>query len=218
MTSVVRDWVQRCSFKQQTVLLCGLRGCDGTQKEDKSKPIVRWLRSMTLKSAMDLDDNGDRPFVIEEPTFMANRINAVQLRDFLADLDAYPSHWIWHLAHALMVVGFYHPNEEVQEYAHQIAFGIHDAFHVDMPEQSCFASRLADVPNRNTMWVCWNKLFSTDPVINSIVRVKVDDAVAWRRKSNSSYDKEGVSDYDVLMDIIVVNHAWIEGYEPGEVP
>lgn len=40
MPSVVKLWVSELSFKQQTVLLSALRGCDGRSKKDISKAIT----------------------------------------------------------------------------------------------------------------------------------------------------------------------------------
>ena len=151
MASVVRDWVQTASFKQQTVLLSALRGCDGTRKEDPSKPVVRWLRSVTLKSAIDIEDNGDTPPTFDaDPTmFMANQLTAAQVKTFIEDLDPYPTHWVWHLAHGLRVIALHHPDEQVATDAAGIWLSIHQAVHVEIEHTAHFEDRLADAPGRN---------------------------------------------------------------------
>lgn len=45
---VVLPWVATLSFKEQTVLLSALRGCDGIDKEDISKQFTRKFRAAIL--------------------------------------------------------------------------------------------------------------------------------------------------------------------------
>ncbi len=46
MPSVVKYWITELSWKQQTVILSALRGCDGKSKEDISKPVTRFFRHL----------------------------------------------------------------------------------------------------------------------------------------------------------------------------
>lgn len=48
---VVRPWLADLTYKQQTVLLSAIRGCDGAAKEDMNKKFVRAYRSVLLHNA-----------------------------------------------------------------------------------------------------------------------------------------------------------------------
>ena len=50
MTSVLQDWVQECSLRQQGVLVIALRGPDGVRKEDAAKPLVRTMRGLVMNA------------------------------------------------------------------------------------------------------------------------------------------------------------------------
>ena len=55
MTSVIQNWVfnDNISMKQQSMLLSGLRGCDGIYNDDISKTIIRQIRCTVLNNAAD---------------------------------------------------------------------------------------------------------------------------------------------------------------------
>lgn len=48
---VIKPWVCSLSWKEQTVLLSALRGCDGVGKNDISKKIIRRVRNTVLHNA-----------------------------------------------------------------------------------------------------------------------------------------------------------------------
>jgi hypothetical protein len=106
MNSVVQDWVSSASFKQQTVLLSALRGCDGKNKEDISKFITRQLRGVMLKNA-------------DSRSGFMHKKNMLQFEKrfdlLLKDIDSYPVHFILHLIHAFEVVGYYHDDTNIRD-------------------------------------------------------------------------------------------------------
>ena len=113
--SVVQSWVadSGMSLKQQTVVLCALRGCDGLTKEDPSKALVRWYRSVVLVSAHP--GGGVNTFMRDAHDF----IEAAS-RFMNNGLDHYPMHWLMHFAHGVEIVGFYHPDRSVRDRASKL--------------------------------------------------------------------------------------------------
>lgn len=124
--SVVREWVGYLPFKMQSVLLLGMRGCDGLVKEDWSKPMVRKIRRVILYNAnpnFETDPN-DR--------FMQNTADdETAAANFLSDLDAYPVHWLMHFAHASEIIGYHHPTAETSEYWLNVYLSIVEAIHLN---------------------------------------------------------------------------------------
>lgn len=102
--SVVKDWLSELPWKMQTVLLAGFRGCDGKNKEDPSKPLARMLRMVILKDA-----DPTTSFMDADISEMAEHI-----KKFVGDLDHYPMHWLLHFTHACEIVGYFHPDKEIQ--------------------------------------------------------------------------------------------------------
>lgn len=96
MTSVLQPWVTELTFKQQTVLMSAIRGCDGVGKEDISKKLVRSYRSTILE---DASGGGS--------LFMDNSVTRKEVMAFLKQIDHYPIHWFTHFMHAVQIVGYY---------------------------------------------------------------------------------------------------------------
>ncbi len=131
--NVVYDWISALSLKQQTVILSALRGCDGKNKEDPSKTITRSFRFTILKNA----DGGSG--------FM-HGIDIDKLHDkvecFIKDIDSYPMHFLLHLAHAMEIVGYKHPEEKFRKLWLSIYEKIVDAFHMNIETEEQLDNRL----------------------------------------------------------------------------
>jgi hypothetical protein len=104
-SSVLQPWINYLPYRQQTVVFCALRGCDGMSKNDPSKFIVRHLRAVVLKDA-----NPRNAFISHRPIPLHEAIRLVA-----GDIDMYPVHFITHLMHAAEILGFKHPDEAVAE-------------------------------------------------------------------------------------------------------
>lgn len=123
--SVVRAWVANCcSFKEQAVLLSALRGCDGIPKEDISKKFTRKLRATMLYPATI------HVMSREVDSYMKTVITKDDVTYFVKHLDHYPMHWVMHFAHACEIVGYRHPNNEIQSfwmdvYQRMVCEGLH---------------------------------------------------------------------------------------------
>lgn len=138
--SVVKEWLDVCTLKQQTVLLSALRGCDGKMKEDYSKPLTRKFRSVILKNAGGVQKQGN---------FMHDSVGDVDEIKFISNLDHYPMHWLLHFLHAIEIVGYKHPDKESRCYWHKLYLMIVDALHLSPESEETLDARLADVINKD---------------------------------------------------------------------
>lgn len=133
--SVVQDWVMSASFKQQTVLLSALRGCDGKNKEDISKFITRQFRGVILHNA----DQSSGFMHNKELSHFSQMFDKV-----LKDIDSYPVHFVLHLIHAFEVVGFYHDDPEIRECFKGLYEKSCQTFHMLPETKEMFDIRLSD--------------------------------------------------------------------------
>ena len=132
--SVIQGWlVDNCSWKQQTVVLCALRGCDGLIKGNPTKVLSRKLRSVVLKNA-----DTTTSFMFN------NRITIDDIKNFIDYLDALPVHYVTHLAHGIEIVGYYHPNTTTREEWYKVYYVICDNFHMTPETKEENEKRLCD--------------------------------------------------------------------------
>ncbi len=131
---VIQDWlIENCSWKQQTVVLCALRGCDGLIKGNPTKVLSRSLRNVVLK-------NADR-----STTFIYNEeITEEQIKNFIDYLDSLPVHYVTHFAHGVEIVGYFHPNEKVRQIWENIYLIICSNFHMNPESKEENKLRLQD--------------------------------------------------------------------------
>ena len=130
--SVVQEWLNVCSLKQQTVVLVALRGCDGVSKHDPSKFVVRFLRASVLRDA-DC-----------ESSFMALSADKA-INDLSNDLDMYPMHWLIHFMHACEIVGYNHPLSETRAIFMDIYLRLVAGMHLNPETKNSLDKRLADI-------------------------------------------------------------------------
>lgn len=120
MKSVVQEWMNDLTFKQQTVVLSALRGCDGLPKDDAAKKITRFLRGCVLHNAGT-----------ENTAFMRPEPNKDDVNAMLRDMDKYPVHYILHLMHAAEIIGFYHPHPTIWWFWRDLYHRFADAMHLN---------------------------------------------------------------------------------------
>ena len=155
--TVIKDWVTECcTWKQQTVLLSALRGCDGIAKENPSKDVSRLLRFTLIK---DADSSSG---------YMTNEQckSKVDLDKFFNYLDALPVHYVFHLAHAAAIVGYLHPESpdgyagwNPQKYWLDFYLRLCRSLHVNHENLRQLNARLADgdVPHPDDRRPCINR-------------------------------------------------------------
>lgn len=120
--SDVHDWLADLPFKMQAVVLCALRGPDGTSKESAAKPLVRRMRSVILKPAGSPGPSNQ---------FMFNNVGPAEVMRFLDDLDPYNVHWLLHFAYAAEIIGVMHPDNIERDFWGGIYHGIVERFHMN---------------------------------------------------------------------------------------
>lgn len=107
MQPVIQDWVAYLGLRHQGVLMSSVRGCDSVSKEDASKRLVRAYRSYVLYS---FDARPSSFIDLVTPKELHSR-----MMEFVNNFDHYPIHFVLHLIHAAEILGYHHPDEEVQE-------------------------------------------------------------------------------------------------------
>jgi hypothetical protein len=102
--SVVQSWVTTCcTWKEQTVLFCALRGPDNNGSPEL-KSWTRWIRSIVLQNAAP-----NKTFMQRGDTW---GIAALAYQRPLV-FDMLPVHFLTHFMHALQVIGCRHPDSDV---------------------------------------------------------------------------------------------------------
>lgn len=133
MNSVLKDWVsENCTWKQQTVLMCALRGPDSSEKESDAKALSRLLRKIILKNA--------------DPNQSFMRLGNIKhtVPRFIDNIEHFPLHFVLHLAHAFEIIGYLHPEEDIRNTGQFIYFEIVKSFHMKPETIEEMNSRLAD--------------------------------------------------------------------------
>lgn len=130
--SVLQDWMLDISFKQQTVVLTALRGCDGTAKYDPCKPFVKKLRSVVLKNASNIKDT----------KFMYNNISQEDITGM--EWDEYPLHFVTHFMHAVEIVGYHHQDTETRNWFKELYLSMVDKLHLHPENKEECDYRLRD--------------------------------------------------------------------------
>lgn len=136
--SVLQDWVMELPLMQQSVLITAIRGCDGLEKNDKSKPLHRCLRAVILVNARDESELTESSFMFhfyKDKLWVRDIEN--QFRVFLTDMDKYPLHYWLHLTHAIEIIGYKHPDEDIRAMWCGFYMSIADAMHLnpELPDQ-----------------------------------------------------------------------------------
>jgi len=143
---VVKEWLDKLTLKQQTVLLCAIRGCDGVPKGDISKELVRLLRETILENACPFDNTSE---------FMQIKASTVDeiVKKFLKQPDIYPVHWLFHFMHAVEIIGYNHPHEATAKWWLQFYNDICYMLHVNPETKYQNDIRLTDGSASN----CWKE-------------------------------------------------------------
>lgn len=130
---VTQPWTWQLSWKEQTVLLSALRGCDNIGKHDVSKKIVRKIRKTVLQNAGT-----------EQAEFMSADITEKEVYDFSKNIDAYPVHFLLHLIHASEVIGYCHPDMKIKTFFQNFYDTMVNAFHMKPETEAEMHKRLED--------------------------------------------------------------------------
>lgn len=139
MASVVRDWLENITLKQQTVVLTAIRGCDQVAKYDVSKKIIRKLRNTVLHDACPNSE------------YMKIDVSEEDIHAFLKQPDTYAVHWLLHFLHAIEIIGYKHPDTKTRKWWASLYLRMCDMLHVNPETEEQNDERLRDNIEAN----CW---------------------------------------------------------------
>lgn len=131
--SVVRPWINNLSFKQQTVLLTALRGVDGKEKQDASKPFCKAMRMTILQNVSPGCG-----------TFMSFEITGDDVAKFSENIDHYPIHWVLHFIHAAEIIGYHCPHSLLGNWWKNFYLTLVNAMHLQPETLEDLEVRLSD--------------------------------------------------------------------------
>ena len=134
MSSVLQDWVTKLSWKEQTVLLCCLRGPDSGGSPE-IKAIIRWIRKRVLENAAP-----SKTFMRDE---MLTAIEEIAQQSPLI-LDMLPVHFFSHFLHALEVIAYRHPHHTTQSIAMSMYEDLCEYLHIEPEKRWAMTVRLKD--------------------------------------------------------------------------
>jgi hypothetical protein len=150
--SVMQEWVSRLPMMQQTVLLTAVRGPDGLPKYHPAKFVLRWYRRCILLSALDgkvLTDPADKnggSFTgpsVESPADWPFEMD-LRVTEYLRSLDEVPHHFQMHLMHAVEILGYKHPDEDVRGWWHLVYLRLVHDMHLWPETEAQLDQRLGD--------------------------------------------------------------------------
>jgi hypothetical protein len=133
MSTVLKAWVCELPWKQQSVLLSGLRGPDGIHCP-QIKIVTRWLRNVTQNNADPMHSYMNVGIL---PTF----------EQLEKELEYCTAHYVHHLTQALKVIeiGCEVDDPDACQYARQLNREIaNELFHLWPESDTMFINRLAD--------------------------------------------------------------------------
>lgn len=153
--SVLQDWVQDLTMMQQTVLLTAIRGPDGLPKYAGVKMLLRWLRRCVLLSAID-GRVLDNPYDVNGGSFTGPSLDGpdeldhwgdrmlVHVNAYLRELDGIPHHFQMHFMHAVEILGYKHPCDDIAMWWRQLYLRLVNDLHLHPETEAELDSRLSD--------------------------------------------------------------------------
>ena len=144
---VLQEWLFDLPYMQQSVLISAVRGPDGFDKDNDTKPLARWFRRSILISAFD-DKALNDPYADGGGSFTGPISHAKTLDDTLSDyfskMDSIPLHYYMHFMHAGEIVGYKHPVKEVREFWNKFYLIAVRKLHLFPETEEQMDSRLGD--------------------------------------------------------------------------
>lgn len=127
---VLQEWMSELSWKQQSVILSGLRGPDNF-RPPFTKKLNRWLRKVTQH---DADSSTEYMMKVDLPT----------MEELCSELDYTTIHYFSHLINALEIIGYKHPDKENRRIANEYYAGLVKSLHLNPETSEQMGRRLED--------------------------------------------------------------------------
>lgn len=137
--SIVQDWVQNLGLRYQGVLMTAVRGGDGIPKEHVTKTLQRAIRRYVLVpyDPRELAIKGG--FMSCDPEEIYPAAKALK-----KELDQLNVHYVFHLLHALEVLGYKHPDPVVRNEFLQAYFVLVRKFHLNPETEQQLHARMEE--------------------------------------------------------------------------
>jgi hypothetical protein len=144
MSTVVHPWVSTLPWKQQSILLSGMRGPDAPNVPN-IKAVNRWMRIISQHNA-DPSKN-----------YMKQTDELPGWGGVCDELEFLPVHYVHHFADALAVIAYGHPDHDQAEHAAVYHYYIaEELFHFRPETRPTFEMRHRDKPNSDdSLSVVW---------------------------------------------------------------
>lgn len=156
MPTVMQEWTGEIPLMQQTVLLTAIRGPDGLPKYGAVKMLLRWFRRCILLSALD-QKVLDNPYDRNGGSFTGPSFEKAKLADatwqvlmdtivdeYLRTLDAIPHHFQLHFMHAVEILGYKHPDDDIRLWWNAVYLRLVNDMHLHPETEEELDSRLGD--------------------------------------------------------------------------
>lgn len=131
MSFVLQEWLKNVPWKQQSILISGLRGPD-TSHCIKVKEITRWMRKVSQKGA---DPSQSYMAPTKLPT----------TDEIEKEIEFCTCHFAHHFSGALRVIAIHHPNSDVRDYAYKIQYFVaNEVFHFAPVSDNAYLHRHRD--------------------------------------------------------------------------
>lgn len=157
MPSVLQTWLHDLPFMQQTTLLTAVRGPDDNPKYSPPKMLLRWFRRCILISALDgvvlnnpADERGGSftgaSLTFDDLTFSSGWQTAMEkhIKEYIQNLDAIPAHFQRHFMHAIEILGYKHPDQDIQMFWYEIYIRLAREMHLGPESEADMDKRLGD--------------------------------------------------------------------------
>jgi hypothetical protein len=136
MRSVLQDWVMELPLREQGTLVAAVRGCD-VQAKDPTAPakhVVAALRCAFMNPADPREVDVPGAFFRSDPPENLK----------VSSFDHLPLHFVSHVMHAIEVVGYRHPSEEVRTRWMRLYIQLVDGLHLWPESRLAMISRLSE--------------------------------------------------------------------------
>ena len=147
--SILQEWVTNLGLRHQGVLLTAIRVCDTWSKYSTEKPLIREIRGLVLVPFDERELLYQRGFMTGFKGFVHadgpdKRPAEVAFGELLASIDGLPVHYIMHLMHAMEIIGYCHPKDQVRDEYQRRYRRMTEKFHLNPETKEQMDARLGE--------------------------------------------------------------------------
>lgn len=143
MNSVLQNWVMELPLREQGTMMTAVRGCDSEPKTWSRTGVAyspgRRLTSFIRHCFMNPAD--PREVDHEEGAFM---MSTPPIPFKPSEFGHLPEHWYAHAMHALEVIGYRHPNEQIRLIAEGMYIKMVHNLHLNPETKEQMIKRLSE--------------------------------------------------------------------------